>query len=1223
MAEIQVTTLDDIVDDQDGVLSLREALIVANGNGEADRITFEAALAGGTLTLTGGELSITEAVEIDGDVDADGTRDITIDGADATRLFRVTATAATFENLTLSNGYGGYNEGGGAVLATDGSEVTVSGSKVTGHYGGYNGMGAALLGEDSILRLFESEVSHNHGNFGAVAVTGGTLTIFDSALFENVNTTLGGAVYTSETNLYIAGSSFVNNSAGPFGYGGAISSDGVARVVNSTLTGNTAYRGAAIDATELTLVNSIVTGNDGALSLYANASQPVVQEGANIVDGAIFDGEIQTGTTTTAEIFAAVSNGAGALQNLGGPVREVRLLTDGPAVDGADAALLPLDLFDSDGDGDIAEIASTDSAGRARIQGQGPDLGASELSANAGSAPPRFLTVTTLEDETAAGVDPIVEAADGAGLSLREALAIASAGDGPAVIQFDPDLAGGRVILREGQLTASGTITIDGDLDANGTPDISVNGRGVSRILDWQGGDLTIDGLAFENGRALQGAALRIDQSVTATLEVSNSRFVNNAISPEGYISFGDRRGGAILTHADTHIENALFRNNSAGTYFDSAGGAIFSDTSLTIRDSLFEDNFALNAGGAVGNFGGVLVVEDSAFTGNQSNSGGGGIVVAQTASTPTEGAALTIRNTSFTENVGVTGGAVLTQVTTEIENTQFIRNEANGGLAGDQGRGGGLAALAETGFSENTLHIDGSVFEGNVADGSASGDQPAGGGLLTSGVSAEISDTVFRQNSAYHGGGAVITEGTVSVSSVSGTTFEANTGHLGAGLYVSNYSDRALPVSNSSFVGNYADNRGGGLYSLGATDVSQSTFTGNMAVDGGGALAIPSLTNPDRDGSILLENAVVIGNSSAIYGFVGQSGNNIIGGEIFEGGNDVGDVTVAEVFAEVSDGAGVLGDNGGAVQTVALLEGGAAEDRGDTAQIPADILDLDGDGDVAEALPLDARGALRLAGKAVDLGAFEVQREAPRGGNGADVIGGFENDETLVGGLGDDTIFGGGGDDVLIGGGGADRLNGGAGSDTASYAFAGTGVKADLAGIVQGTASAAGDSFVSVENLRGTGVDDRLRGTSVDNVLEGLGGTDTLFGRGGDDSLLGGAGSDSLAGNAGQDLLTGGEGADTFGLFSAQDSEVGVTRRDIVTDFTQGEDVIDLSRLDPTLDFLGTGQFTGMAAGIRFFTDAGNQRTIVQGDADGDGAQDFQIELTGILSLTVSDFLL
>ena len=79
----------------------------------------------------------------------------------------------------------------------------------------------------------------------------------------------------------------------------------------------------------------------------------------------------------------------------------------------------------------------------------------------------------------------------------------------------------------------------------------------------------------------------------------------------------------------------------------------------------------------------------------------------------------------------------------------------------------------------------------------------------------------------------------------------------------------------------------------------------------------------------------------------------------------------VTEISAERY--AGVPADNGGPTPTVALLPGGLAVDAGDTAALPADESDLDGDGDTAEPLPFDQRGLPRVSGAAVDIGAFEL----------------------------------------------------------------------------------------------------------------------------------------------------------------------------------------------------------------------------------------------------------
>ncbi len=110
------------------------------------------------------------------------------------------------------------------------------------------------------------------------------------------------------------------------------------------------------------------------------------------------------------------------------------------------------------------------------------------------------------------------------------------------------------------------------------------------------------------------------------------------------------------------------------------------------------------------------------------------------------------------------------------------------------------------------------------------------------------------------------------------------------------------------------------------------------------------------------------------------------------------------------------------------------------------------------------------------------------------DILVGFENavgssfDDHLIGNALANELSGGAGDDTLTGGGGADRLNGGAGSDTADYADATSGVRLSLAGGKSG-----GDTYVSIENLAGSGFGDRLTGNGAANVLTGQGGNDTI----------------------------------------------------------------------------------------------------------------------------------
>ena len=132
------------------------------------------------------------------------------------------------------------------------------------------------------------------------------------------------------------------------------------------------------------------------------------------------------------------------------------------------------------------------------------------------------------------------------------------------------------------------------------------------------------------------------------------------------------------------------------------------------------------------------------------------------------------------------------------------------------------------------------------------------------------------------------------------------------------------------------------------------------------------------------------------------------------------------------------------------------------------------------------------------------------------DRIAGGAGVDSLDGLPGDDLLFGRGGPDTLSGGPGNDRLDGGDGDDL----------------------------------LRGGPGNDALAGGSSADALEGGAGADRLEGGAGPDVLQGGAGDDTLDGGAGDDVLTGGPGGDLFVLGAGEDR---------ATDFTPGEDQLDL----------------------------------------------------------------
>src|SRR5262249_5233381 len=134
-----VTTASDVVNPYDGLISLREALLYAKVHAGADTITFDASLAGGTISLSLGELVINSDVTIDGDVHGDNKADLTIDAHGASRVFNVGSATATIDSLTMT---GGATVGSGGAVYVSGA-LTIAHSTVSGSHAGDSGGGIA------------------------------------------------------------------------------------------------------------------------------------------------------------------------------------------------------------------------------------------------------------------------------------------------------------------------------------------------------------------------------------------------------------------------------------------------------------------------------------------------------------------------------------------------------------------------------------------------------------------------------------------------------------------------------------------------------------------------------------------------------------------------------------------------------------------------------------------------------------------------------------------------------------------------------------------------------------------------------------------------------------------------------------------------------------------------------------------------------------------------
>ena len=215
---------------------------------------------------------------------------------------------------------------------------------------------------------------------------------------------------------------------------------------------------------------------------------------------------------------------------------------------------------------------------------------------------------------------------------------------------------------------------------------------------------------------------------------------------------------------------------------------------------------------------------------------------------------------------------------------------------------------------------------------------------------------------------------------------------------------------------------------------------------------------------------------------------------------------------------------------------------------------------------------------------------------------------DDFAGGDGDDTIEGGTADDTLTGGEGADTFvfSPDHGFDTITDFTAGED-KIDLSaftgitGIDDLICSQGGDdAFIYVVHDGGGTI--KLEGVSVSELSSSdftfyqdeYTGTDSA------ETLAGGGGDDTIAGLAGDDTLTGNEGADTF-VFAANHGS------DTITDFTDGEDSIDLTAI------------TGVAAFDDLTITADGTTAVIDLSAHGGGT--IRLDNVAVADLDAEDF--
>jgi len=272
--------------------------------------------------------------------------------------------------------------------------------------------------------------------------------------------------------------------------------------------------------------------------------------------------------------------------------------------------------------------------------------------------------------------------------SLREAVLNANSCPGPHTITLP---AGSYTLTIPGideDAGETGDLDITKDLTIIGISAPSINGNIDRSFHIHSPAMVTMDGIWLANGTAILGGGLINESELYLNSFTCNYNSVE--IPPGG---MGDARGGCIFNAGDLTILGGQFLANTAGY-----GGAIYNydNASLIIENSAFTGNEADHLGGAIWNgLNADLDIDGTSFRLNESDLHGGGIWTHG----DLEGVDLYFEDNQAAGNGG--GVFAWTDSFTTFTNTWFTLNTADlgGGLYNDNG----MVHFYESGLTANT----------------------------------------------------------------------------------------------------------------------------------------------------------------------------------------------------------------------------------------------------------------------------------------------------------------------------------------------------------------------------------------------------------------------------------------------------------------------------------------------------------------------------------------
>lgn len=318
-----------------GTGSLRQAVLDANALSGRDEINFLGTLNGQTITLTSGELLITDDVDIVGP----GAMNLTVSGNNSTRVFNVSSSVnGTIEDLTITAGFTSLN--GGAI--TNSGVLTISDSTISNSSS--NAAGGAIFNNGTLIVTSSSIWGNSAGGAsgdGGALYNAATATVTNTTIANNTAVDSGGGIRNNGA-LTITSSTVADNIAGVSG-GGIYNVGGGVTIQNTIVAGNTA------GVTEPNIGGAL---NSLGNNLIGSSSGPMILRASDL---------------------HGVDPRLGPLTHNGGPTKTMALGVGSPAIDAGNTGAAP----------------ATDQRGVTRVGGA--DIGAFEADRN------YFIVTTTLD----------------------------------------------------------------------------------------------------------------------------------------------------------------------------------------------------------------------------------------------------------------------------------------------------------------------------------------------------------------------------------------------------------------------------------------------------------------------------------------------------------------------------------------------------------------------------------------------------------------------------------------------------------------------------------------------------------------------------------------------------------------------------------------------------------------------------------------------------------